>query len=146
MDFNLKQYEAADTATLTILDAAGDEPLRGVDGEPVVFELYGPGTEQFANGQDKIDRAREARTMQAAMRGGKVKGDGAAEQRKLVAEKWAGCTKSISPNFPVSPIAVHTNPKLGYITRQVANFVEDWGNFLPQSAKTSATTSGSTPG
>lgn len=140
-EFNLKQYEAADTAKLTILDAAGDEPLLGTDGQPVVFELYGPGTEQYAKGQEKIDRAREVRTMQAAMRGGKMKGDGAAEQRQLVAEKWAGCTKSISQNFPMASLAVYQNPKLGYVTKQVAACVEDWSNFLPQSATTSSTTS-----
>lgn len=141
MAFNLSQYEAADTGKLTIMDARDEDPLLGTDGQPVVFELYGPGSDVYAKADAKIEQLRSSLAMQAAMRGGKTKSDGSAELRQLTWQKWADCTKSISSNFPVRPLDVYSNRKLGYITNQVSRFVESWGNFPAPATKTSATTS-----
>jgi hypothetical protein len=123
--FNLAHFEAADTATLTMLDQKG-RPLM-VDGKPVAFELYGPGSEPYVKAQAKIDAGAQARAF-AAIRGAEEV-DSVAEARKLSREKMIACTKSISPNFPVSPADVYGNPRLGYMTDQVAKFLADWGNF-----------------
>ena len=130
-EFNLAAFEAPETATLDILDAKG-EPLLGEGGKPVSITLYGPGSEQYARAQAKIDAANTSRTF-AALRGGKAPKDTTDDQRRLQAQKLADCTASIQ-NFPIDPLAIYTNPRLGYITTQAARFIEDWANFLPPSA------------
>lgn len=130
-EFSIEAYEAADTAILEVLSQK-EEPLIGVDGKPVTIELYGPGSSQYTKAQAKIDSASQTRAF-AAIRGKSLK-DGPEETRKLTAEKFAACTKSIN-NFPVAAIDIYNNPKLGYITSQVAKFVEDWSAFLAPSSK-----------
>ena len=129
-DFDLSAFEASDTAVLEVLNQK-EEPLM-VDGQPVTIELYGPGSTQYAKAQAKIDSASQARAF-AAIRG-KVAKDGPDEARRLQAEKLAACTAKIN-NFPVTPLDLYSNPKLGYITNQVAKFVEDWSAFLAPSSK-----------
>ncbi len=129
-EFALSAFEAADTATLEVLNQK-EEPLL-VDGQPVTIELYGPGSVQYTKAQAKIDSASQTRAF-AAIRG-KVAKDGPEESRRLTAEKLAACTKAIN-NFPVTPLDLYSNPRLGYITNQVAKFVEDWSAFLSPSAK-----------
>jgi hypothetical protein len=129
--FSLDQFEASDTAVLTVRNAADDDDLIGADGaNPVTIEMYGPGSEQYAKAQAKIEAAAQSRMFAAAR--GKVSKDSPAETRKINAEKFAACTKTIS-NFPVDPMALYSNPKLGYITNQAAKFIETWGNFKPAS-------------
>lgn len=125
-EFDLSAFEAAETAVLEVLNQK-EEPLL-FNGQPVTIELYGPGSAQYARAQAKVDTASQTRAF-AAIRG-KVTKDAAEEGRKLNAEKLAACTKTII-NFPVpgGALALYSNPKLGYITNQVAKFVEDWANF-----------------
>ena len=129
-DFDLSAFEASDTAVLEVLNQK-EEPML-VNGQPVTIELYGPGSTQYAKAQAKIDSASQARAF-AAIRG-KVAKDGPDEARRLQAEKLAACTARIS-NFPVTPLDLYSNPKLGYITNQVAKFVEDWSAFLSAASK-----------
>jgi hypothetical protein len=130
-NFDLTQFEAADTGVLEVLDMR-EEPML-VDGKPVTIELYGPGSTQYAKAQAKIDQAGQARVF-AAVRG-KVAKEGPDEMRRMNAEKLAACTVKIN-NFPVAPLDLYANPRLGYITTQVAKFLEDWSHFLSPSAKT----------
>lgn len=125
-EFDLSAFEAAETAVLEVLNQK-EEPLL-FNGQPVTIELYGPGSAQYARAQAKVDTASQTRAF-AAIRG-KVTKDAAEETRKLNAEKFAACTKTII-NFPVpgGALALYSNPKLGYITNQVGKFVEDWANF-----------------
>ena len=44
------------------------------------------------------------------------------------AANLVACTRSIE-NFPIAASDIYSNPKLGYITAQVAKFIEDWANF-----------------
>jgi hypothetical protein len=130
-EFNLVAFEAPETATLEVMDARG-EPLIGEGGQPVLIDLYGPGSEAYAKAQARIDQANTARTFQA-LRTGKSK-DGDENSKRLHAEKLASCTARIH-HFPIDPLALYQNPRLGYITNQVARFIEDWANFLPPSAQ-----------
>jgi TnpA family transposase len=123
-DKDLSQFEAADTAMLELMNQK-EEPLL-YNGQPVVFEMYGPGSTQYAKAQAEIDSASQTRAF-AAIRG-KVTKDAAEESRKLTAKKLAACTKSVGV-FPADALTVYSNPKLGYITNQVSRFIEDWGNF-----------------
>ena len=129
--FDIGLFEASDTATLEVVNQK-DEPLIGANGQPVTIELYGPGSSQYTRAQAKIDTASQTRAF-AAIRGKTLK-DGPDEARRLQAEKLAACTAKIN-NFPVTPLDLYSNPKLGYITNQVAKFVEDWSAFLSAASK-----------
>ena len=128
-DFDISRFEAADTATLQVLDQK-KAPLLA-DGKPVMIVLYGPGSAEYVKAQSRLDSAQATRTI-ATLRGKPLK-DSIDEQRRQQAEKLAACTHSIQ-NFPVAPLDLYLNPKLGYITSQVIEFVEDWANFTPGSA------------
>lgn len=132
MAFNLAEFEAADTATLTFQNARDDGPLT-YNGEPVQVEMRGPGSAEYVKAQAKIDSATQAR-MFASMRN-KAKDD-LAEQRALVNAKIKACTVRLV-NFPIpgGVEGILGNPKLGYMRDQMARFAEDWANFPPSSAK-----------
>ena len=132
MAFSLAAFEAVDSAVLTLQNARDDDVLA-FNGEPVTIELYGPGSEQYAKAQAKIDAGQQARTF-AALRG-KAPKDAADEARRLQIEKYVACTKTLT-NFPIEggAKALYENRKLGYITAQVHKFMEDWANFPPSSS------------
>jgi hypothetical protein len=123
--FNIADFEASDTAWLELENKKGDGPLL-FNGQPVSVEIRSPGTREALNAQHKLETAVSARTF-AAMRGKAVKEtvEGKIEQS---ADKLAAVTVQFK-NFPVPAKDVYSNPKLGYITNQVAKFHEDWANF-----------------
>lgn len=131
-EFDLSQFEASDTGVLEVQNQKDDGPLL-FNGQPVTIELYGPGSEQYAKAQAKIESAGQMRLFAAAR--GKAK-DAAAEARRDQIEKLVACTKAIN-NFPVPGGAakLYENRKLGYITNQVSKYLEDWGNFLSPASK-----------
>jgi len=131
--FDLTAFEAADTGILEVQNQKDDGPLL-FNGQPVTIELYGPGSEQYAKAQSKVESASQARLFAAAR--GKAK-DAAAEARKDQIDKLVACTKAIN-NFPLpgGAASLYQNRKLGYITHQVSRYLEDWGNFLSPVART----------
>jgi hypothetical protein len=131
-DFDIASLEVAETGTLDVLDVK-QEPLLGIGGKPVSIELYGPGSQQYVRAKAKTEAAIQTRAM-AAVRG-KVAKDAATENRRLVAEQLAACTKAIH-NLPGDALAIYSNPKLGYITEQAEKFVQDWANFPSASTTT----------
>lgn len=127
--FSVALFEAADTAILDVLDQRG-EPLL-FNGEPVRIEMYGPGSEQAAAAQAKVDQASQTMAFTAMMAAGKgKKTDTTEETRRLNIEKLVACTKTLI-NFPIpgGPKALYENRALGYITKQVERFQGDWANF-----------------
>jgi hypothetical protein len=133
--FDVTQYEAAEVGKLEVMDITGAEPLL-FNGEPVVFELCGPGSTEYMNAQANIDRAQSDRMMQI-VRGKNSKEDVVAVTRANNVRKLTACTRTII-NFPVpgGPKAIYDNPRLGWLTAQVSRFIEDWANFPNPSAKT----------
>lgn len=131
-DFDLSAFEASDTALMQVLDLK-NEPIV-IDGKPFTITLFGPGSNEYARAQAKLDEALSTRSF-AALRGKPVK-ESAEDSRRMVSEKLAACTKAIN-NFPIDggALALYSNPKLGYITNQVSRFIEDWANFTGGSAK-----------
>ena len=130
--FDLSQYELDETATLTVQNAREDGDLIGADGiNPVRIKLYGSGSEQYARADHRANNAATNR-MQAAFRGKAPKNQAEMAQQDL-AQKLASCTAAIE-NFPVDPLALYSNNKLGYIRKQVAKFLEDDANFAKGSA------------
>jgi hypothetical protein len=133
MNFDLSNYEAADTGTLEVMDITGDEPLLGTDGQPVLFEIYGPGSAPAVKHDAEMAQASKTRIF-AAVRGKEPKNAAAIERDENI-RKLAACTKSISENFPLTAKEIYENHKLGYITRQVAEYQGAWANFPSASPK-----------
>lgn len=127
MEFDVSKYELEETATLTVQNAKGDDDLIGADGvNPVKIVGYGGGSRQAVKALHKAGQQAQLR-LQAMMRG-KVDKRAAEEADEEMAGKLAACTKEII-NFPIEPLALYSNPRLGYITKQFSRFLEDDGNF-----------------
>lgn len=140
MEFNISQLELEDTATLTVQNARGDDDLIGADGvNPVQIVAYGAGSKEAVRALHKAGQQAQLR-MQALLRG-KVDKQAAEAADKEQVEKLAALTKEII-NLPITPADLYANPRLGYITRQFAKFVEDDANFAKVSPNPSGGTSG----
>ena len=124
-EFDLSKYETVDTAALTVQNPKGGD-LLGVDGKPVIINVYGMGSKQYVNAKYKLDNANQVRSI-AMLRNGKSANP--EEVAKSEAEFLAAVTHSIE-NFPIEPLALYSNPKLGYIKAQVDKFVGDTENFI----------------
>lgn len=126
--FDLSAFEASETAILTVL-GLDHEPLK-FNGQPVQIELYGPGSDIAQRLEAKAASAAQARAFALLQSGGK--GADEEDTRKQQAEKLAALTKRVI-NFPVEggALAIYQNPRLRYITNQVARFQENWANFKP---------------
>lgn len=122
--FDITAFEAADTAVLEVTDRKGEPLLH--QGQPVTIDLCSPGSREYLRATHKMATAQQANTF-AALRGKPVKETVEGNIDKQ-AEKLAACTRSVN-NFPVPAFEIYSNPKLGYITNQVAKFIEDWANF-----------------
>ena len=124
-EFNIADFEARDTAWLELENIKGDGPLL-VGGKPARALIRSPGTKEAMNAQHLIDTAATTKTY-AAMRGkpSKETVEGNIAQR---ASKLVAVTVEFD-NFPVSPADVFKNPKLGWLTEQVARFHVGWENF-----------------
>jgi len=143
MDFDVTRFELEETATLTVQNAKGDDDLIGADGvNPVKIVAYGGGSRQAVKALHKAGQQAQLR-LQALMRGKVDKKAAEVADAELV-EKLVGHTKEII-NFPIEPAALYANPKLGYITKQFARFVDDDANFAKPSSVTSLSTSDSSP-
>lgn len=123
--FNIADFEATDTAWLEVENKKGDGPLM-FNGQPVRIEVRSPGTREAMNAQHKLEQASTAKTF-AAMRGKPVK-ETVDDKIAQNADKLCAITASIE-NFPISAKELYSNPRLGYISEQVAKYHADWGNF-----------------
>lgn len=122
-DFDLSVLEAEDTGTVELLDIKGD-PLM-VNGKRAAVVVYGPGSEQYQRASAKLQTATEQRLIQAAR--GKAKDD-VEENRKRSIERLSAVTKEIV-GMPLTPQAFYANTKLGYLHKQVTDYIDDWANF-----------------
>lgn len=142
--FDLSKYEIEDCSTLTVQTVRGDDDLLGSDGKPVTIELYSSGSKQGVRALHKAGQQSQLR-LQGMFRG-KTSKTAAEDADREQVEKLIGFTKSISPNFPVAPEDLYSNPKLGYIRRQVEEHIGADANFSKASTKGSPSTSDSGPG
>lgn len=144
MDFDVSKFELEETATLTVQNAKGDDDLIGADGiNPVKIVAYSSGTKQAVKALHKAGQQAQLR-MQALFRGKTDKKAAESADAEQV-EKLVGFTKEII-NFPIEPAALYSNPKLGYITKQFAKFIEDDANFSKPSSTALQPTSGTSLG
>ena len=120
-----KLETAATTRTYAAMRGkASKETVESKRAERV--EIRSPGTKEASSAQHKLETAATTRTY-AAMRG-KASKETVESKRAERVEKLLAVTVRFE-NFPASPQEVCGNPKLGYITDQVAAFHGDWGNF-----------------
>jgi hypothetical protein len=130
-DFDLSKYELEDTATLTVLNAAGTDDLV-INGKPVTIDLYGSGSRQAVKALHKAGQAASFRLQQMVR--GKLDPKAAEKADQEMVDKLTQCTAKISDNFPVKPEDLYGNPKLGYIKKQVEKFLDDDSNFAKASS------------
>ncbi len=136
---DISTIAVADTAAIHLKDAKG-EPLYDQNSNPVRIHVYGPGSKQFAAVEAK-QSARALKRMQDNE--GKVAVAPPEQRAQETAEDLAAITAKLE-NFTYSPAgdkqgaelfeALYLDRKLGFITRQVTKFVDDWGNFSGGSA------------
>lgn len=125
--FDLSKYETVDSALFTFQDPKGDD-LLGDDGLPVKVELYGIGSKQYVNAKYKLDNASQTRSIALLRNGKAAKAEEVANDNAVF---FAAVTKSITPNFPVAPIDIYSNPKLSWMTSQVDKWLGETENFMP---------------
>ncbi|MDF0540783.1 hypothetical protein PX699_00375 [Sphingobium sp. H39-3-25] len=136
MDITTQAVE--ETATIHVKNANGELLY---DGErPVQIVIFGPGSKAFG-----IVEARQSSRAVKRMQDndGKISVAPYQERVNETAEDLAAITVRFD-NLEYPPAgdvqgaplfeAVYRDPKLGFIAKQVAKFVADWGNFKPGSA------------
>jgi hypothetical protein len=136
MAFDITSVAVEETAVLELTDP-NDLPLIGDGGKQCTIELYGPGSEPFAQAEAK----RQNRLLDRLKRKGKSELS-PEEQRVEIAEFLASITVSFN-GFDYPPAgkatgkdlfrALYSDRKVGFITDQVQRFVGDWGNFTAKS-------------
>lgn len=136
---DITKTAVADTAAIHLKDAKG-EFLFDADSNPVRIHVYGPGSKQFAAIEAK-QSARALKRMQD--NDGKFSAPAPEVRAKEAAEDLAAITASFE-NFTYPAAAGKTGAELfealyldrslGFITRQVTRFLDDWGNFSGGSA------------
>ena len=129
--FDLSQFETAETSQLTLLTAKGDEMV--INGQPVIITLHGPGTKQQVSAQHKMQKAAKAAAVSAI--NGRAPKNAEQEEFERDAQYLVAVTHSISDNFPVAPLDLYSNRKLGYIAKQVNRHMNDDANFMSGSAQ-----------
>lgn len=126
--------KVADTAAIHLKGATG-EPLYH-DGKPVRIIVHSPGTKAFG----AVEARQTARSLKRMNENeGKITAPTSEERVTEVAEDLAALTIAVE-NLTYGDLtgtalseAIYRDPALGYITRQVAKFLADWGNFKPGS-------------
>ena len=125
MAFDVSKFEIADSAVMVVKNERGDEIL--IDGENVTIEFYSPGSKEGVRALRKAGKGAQMR-LYRSMRGDMDQNDAMAAEQEH-AQKLADFTKKISENFPIEPLALYSNPKLGYIATQAGEFISKYGNF-----------------
>lgn len=130
--FDVSAFELEDVGVLEVQNAARTGPLlRG--GKPVTIEVYGPGSAQAVEADHKAGRAAQER-LARVMRGKPDPKEADKADQEMV-DKLALRTRAIN-NFPIpgGARALYSNPKLGYITKQVIRYADDEANFAKASS------------
>ena len=138
---DITKTAVSDTAPIHLKDASGNFLYSDGDtAKPVRIHVYGPGSKAFA--------ALEARQSQRVLKrmqdnDGKPAIPSPEDRARETAEDLASITVKFE-NFSYPPAegkegaelfaAVYLDRSIGFIAKQVAKFVDDWGNFKPGSA------------
>jgi hypothetical protein len=139
MKLNIASLAVAATAALHVKGPTGEPLYADKDGKlPVLIHLHGPGSRAYG----AIESRQSARALKRMQdNDGKITAATPEERITETAEDLAAITSHFE-NFEYKPEgatepatgedlhrAVYANQGLGFITKQVAKFVGDWGNF-----------------
>jgi hypothetical protein len=150
---SIKKFAVAATAVLHLRDANDELMYKdGDDGQPDLTKpmrvhLYGPGSKQFAKASARNSNLNVERIKK------KGKADQTAEEKtQETAEFLTTCTAKFE-NIEFEELqgeflhkAVYSYLPLGFVAKQVNEFLGDWGNFTTASTTKPASTSGTVPG
>lgn len=136
----ISKLAVAATAFLHLKDPDGAHLYD--DGKPVGIDLYGPGSPQFAQTEER-QSARAIKRMQD--NDNKISLVPIEQRRAEASEDLADLTLAFhnidydgADGAPLSGralyVAVYSEPTLGWIKEQVLKTVGDWGKFKPVSA------------
>lgn len=134
--FNITTQSVSDTATLHVKGADGELLFADIARtQPVQIVLYGPGSKAYGLVESR-QSSRAVKRMQD--NDGKISVAPFEERVRETAEDLAALTvKFENLSYPPAEkaegadlfTAVYADPKIGFIAKQVAKFVADWGNF-----------------
>lgn len=136
--FDITQAAVVPTATLNLLDAR-DEPLVGADKTPLSITLHGPGSAEF----QRAAAWRDNKALDRLKAKGKAS-QSAEERLEGSADYYARLTVSFNGwTYPPAGDAsgydlfkaAYSDPSIGFILDQVAEFIGEWGNFTPKPAQ-----------
>lgn len=130
--FDVSLFELEDVGVLEVQNAAGTGPLLH-KGEPVRIKLYGPGSPQAVSAQHAAGRNEQMR-LARMMRGKLEKDEAEKADSEQVARLVAQTAEIINFPIPGGAKALYSNPRLGYIKRQVQRFLAEEGNFAKASS------------
>lgn len=150
---SIKDFAVVQTSVLHLRDA-DDELMyaKGPDGKPDLnrpmrVTVYGPGSKQFARATTK----NQNRSMDRLKKKGKAD-QSADEKTQEIADFLTDCTKSFE-NIEYDQLvdehlhrAVYADLTLGFIAKQVNEYLGDWSNFSKASTTKPDSTSGTAPG
>lgn len=130
---NIRKFAVEQTGRLHLRDAS-EELMHTPEGAPMVVNLYGPGSKQYARAQ----AAQQNRMVDKLKRKGKA--SSTAEQNAAeTAEFLADCTISFE-NVEYDDLtgrdlalAVYSDTEIGFVADQVAKHIGDWSNFTKPS-------------
>ena len=133
---DIRKFSVSPSARLVLRDAS-DEVMLTDDGKEIAVNLFGPGSKQFAKAQAQ-QQARLVKRMST-----KGKGELSMEEKATEsAEFLAACTDSWE-HMQYEELAgdalskvVYADRSIGFISDQVARFVNNWANFKPVSTAT----------
>ena len=135
--FNIASLAVAATAALHVKGPTGEPLYADEAGKlPVLIHLHGPGSRAFGAVESR-QSARALKRMQD--NDGKITAATQEERVSETAEDLAALTARFE-NFDYQPEgaaltgqdmfrAAYADQGIGFITKQVAKFVSDWGNF-----------------
>ena len=134
---NIASLAVAATGVLHVKGPTGEPLYADEDSKlPVLIHLYGPGSRAFG----AVDARQSARALKRMQdNDGKITAATQEERVAETAEDLAALTARFE-NFDYQPEgaaltgqdmfrAAYADQGIGFITKQVAKFVSDWGNF-----------------
>lgn len=132
---DVSALKVADTGTIHVKNAAG-EPLYDGD-KPVRIIVHGPGSRAYG----VVDSRQTARALKRMNENdGKMTAATAEERLAETAEDLATLTvrfENLSSGDKTGTElfqAIYGDPQLGFIAKQVTQYLKDWANFQPGSA------------
>lgn len=134
--FDIATESVEETTTIHLKNAAGDLMFADTDRtKPVQIVLYGPGSTQFG----VVEAAQNARqTKRFNDNDMKLSSQAREEALRETAEDLAAVTKQfVNFRYSGAPdahgtdlyVAVYSNPKLGFVVKQVQKTLKDWAAF-----------------